>query len=127
MEYHLLLPSEAATLLGTSQETIEALITQGKLGAFRDAGAWWIPLQCLSTYGGGELQVDAACALAQLVQKDGQFFHTFAEHAEAAERIENADFAPGSVGVCLQQALRMYRRAEAARAPQAPRQQQRRG
>jgi excisionase family DNA binding protein len=122
MEYHLLLPGEAATLLGTSQDAIKDLITQGKLGAFRDGGEWWIPLQCLSGYGGDELQVDPACALAQLVQKDGAFFHTFADHPEAAERIEKAVFAPGSVGVCLQQALRMYRRAEAARDPAAPRQ-----
>jgi excisionase family DNA binding protein len=115
MEYHLLLPSEAATLIGTSKETIESLIREGKLGAFRDAGDWWIPLQCLSTYVGDDLTVEAACALAQLVQRDGTFYHTFAEPPEAAERIEGASFEPGSVGVCLQQALRMYRRSDAAR------------
>jgi hypothetical protein len=113
MEYHLLLPGEAATLLGTSPDAIRSLIAEGKLGAFRDDDEWWIPLQCLSTYTGSELEIDAACALAGLLRKDGPFARTFVEHPEAAAVIERADHAPGSVGACLKQALVMFRRAQA--------------
>jgi hypothetical protein len=113
MEFHLLLPVEAATLLGTSQESIRGLIAEGKLGAFRDEDEWWIPLQCLSSYEGDELEVDAACALAGLLRKDGPFARTFVEHPEAAAVIERAEHAPGSVGACLKQAVVMCRRAQA--------------
>src|SRR4249919_289202 len=114
MEFHLLLPGEAATLLGTSQVVISELISAGKLGAFRDAGEWWIPLQCLAMYTGDEFSVDAACALSDLVRKGGAFVRAFADQPEAVERIEQGDFPAGSVGACLQQAMRMYRREQIA-------------
>jgi len=112
MEYHLLLPGEAATLLGTSAETVRGLIDAGKLGAFRDQSEWLIPLQCLSSYEGSELEVDAARALGSLLDKDSAFARTVANDPEAADIIEHTEHAPGSVGACLKQALVMVRRAQ---------------
>ena len=112
MEFHLLLPDEAATLLGTSSTVISEAISAGKLGAFREDGEWWIPLQCLAMYPGDEFSVDAACALSDLVRQGAAFVRSFAEDPEAVARIERDEFPAGSVGACLKQALRMYRRAQ---------------
>src|SRR5688572_1244155 len=100
MDFHLLLPGEAASLLGVSVETITDLIETGQLGAFRDAERWWIPLQCLALYAGDDFKVDAACALSELIGRGEGVFRTFDQHPEAAERIQNSSFAAGSVGAC---------------------------
>lgn len=111
MEFHLLLPSEAAALVGASTATILGLIESGRLGAFRDHGECWIPLQCLTLYSGDELRVDAACALAELVRKKDDV-RSIADNPHAVQRIEQTEFPQGSVGACLKQALRMFRRAQ---------------
>jgi len=112
MEFHLLLPDEAATLLGTSSTVISEAISAGKLGAFREHGEWWIPLQCLAMYPGDEFNVEAACALSDLIRQGAAYVRSVASDPEAVARIEQGDFPPGSVGACLKQALRMYRRAQ---------------
>lgn len=111
MDFHLLLPGEAASLLGVSVARITELIDSGQLGAFRDHERWWIPLQCLAMYAGDDFKVDPACALAVLVGEGDGLIRTFDDHPEAAERIQNSEFAAGTVGACLKQALIMYRRS----------------
>ena len=113
MDFHLLLPGEAASLLGVSVDRITELIEAGQLGAFRDAEHWWIPLQCLALYAGDDFKVDAACALAELIGQGDGLVRTFDQHPEAAERIQNSNFEAGSVGACIKQALLMYRRSQA--------------
>ncbi|MFA6985967.1 MAG: helix-turn-helix domain-containing protein [Arenimonas sp.] len=121
MDFQLLRPSEAASLVDVSPGTIIGLIGSGKLGALRQQGEWWIPLQCLILFPGNELRVDAACALAELVKTEGPFLRSVADDPETAQRIEGADYPPGSVGTCLKQALCLVRRAQASVTPASPR------
>lgn len=113
MDFQLLRPSEAASLVDVAPGTIIGLIGSGKLGALRQQGEWWIPLQCLILFPGDELRVDAACALAELVKTEAPFLRSVADDPEAAQRIEATDYPPGSVGTCLKQALRLVRRSQA--------------
>jgi excisionase family DNA binding protein len=113
MQFHLLSPNESAALLGTSVGIILALIESGKLGAFHEGDDWRIPLQCLTLFAGEEIQVDPACALAELVKGPDDILHMISSDAEAVQRIDQGNFPPGSVGTCLKQALRMYRREHA--------------
>lgn len=113
MDFQLLRPSEAASLVDATPGTIIGLIGSGRLGALRQQGEWWIPLQCLILYPGDDLRVDAACALAELVKTEASFLRSLVDDAETAQRIEAAEYPPGSVGTCLKQALRLVRRSQA--------------
>jgi len=111
MELNLLLPKEAAALINVPCDSLVAMITAGRLGAFRNSGEWWIPLKCLTELASDEIDVGPAEALEQLVSAKQNPLQLLSN--EAAERIENSDFPPGSVGLCLKQALLLFRRHQA--------------
>ena len=111
MDLYLLLPKEAAALINVPCESLVAMIAAGRLGAFRDSGEWWIPLKCLTDLRSDEIDVGPAEALEQLVSARENPLQSLSD--EAAERIESSDFPPGSVGLCLQQAMVMIRRHQA--------------
>jgi hypothetical protein len=111
MDLYLLLPKEAAALINVPCESLVAMIAAGRLGAFRNSGEWWIPLKCLTQLASDEFDVGPAEALEQLVSTKENPLQSLSD--EAAERIETSDFPPGSVGLCLQQAMLMFRRHQA--------------
>ena len=120
MEFNLLKPSEAAALLKLPSEEVIALIEQGKLGAFRDNDQWWIPLKCLADLTGHGIDPQAVEALELMLDKHSSWLRSFDAHPEAVAEIEATEFPPGSVGVCLQQALAIARRRNSVDAALAP-------
>ena len=109
MDYVLLSPEEAATLLNLSPEEIVGLIETGELGGLRVAGHWRVPLKSITQLLASGMKTQTARALEQVFEDHATWQRVFGAHPEVTQQIEAGEFPKGSVGAYLKEAISISR------------------
>ena len=109
MDYVLLTPEEAATLLAVSPEEIVQLIETGELGGLRVAGHWRVPLKSITQMLAAGIKSQTARALERVFADHATWQRVFGAHPEVTQQIEAGDFPVGSVGAYLKEAIAISR------------------
>lgn len=115
MDYVLLSPEEAATLLNLSAEEIVGLIESGELGGLRVAGHWRVPLKSITQLLATGMKAQTARALEQVFENHETWQRVFGAHPEVTQTIEAGEFPQGSVGAYLKEAIAIARLQRAGR------------
>ena len=105
MDYVLLSPEEAATLLNLSPQEIVGLIESGELGGLKVAGHWRVPLKAITQMLAVGMKAQTARALEQVFEDHETWQRVFGAHPEVTQTIETGDFPEGSVGAYLKEAV----------------------
>jgi excisionase family DNA binding protein len=109
MDYVLLSPEEAATLLNLSPEEIVGLIETGELGGLRVAGHWRVPLKAITQMLASGMKTQTARALERVFEDRATWQRVFGAHPEVTQQIEAGEFPKGSVGAYLKEAISISR------------------
>jgi excisionase family DNA binding protein len=109
MDYVLLTPEEAATLLAVSPAEIVALVETGELGGLRVAGHWRVPLKAITQMLAVGMKSQTARALERVFEDHATWQRLFGAHPEVTQQIEAGDFPRGSVGAYLKEAIAIAR------------------
>lgn len=109
MDYVLLSPEEAATLLNLSAEEIVGLIETGELGGLKVAGHWRVPLKSITQLLASGVKTQTARALEQVFEDHATWQRVFGAHPEVTQQIEAGEFPMGSVGAYLKEAISISR------------------
>jgi excisionase family DNA binding protein len=109
MDYVLLTPEEAATLLAVSPAEIVALVETGELGGLRVAGHWRVPLKAITQMLAVGMKSQTARALERVFEDHATWQRVFGAHPEVTQQIEAGDFPRGSVGAYLKEAIAIAR------------------
>jgi excisionase family DNA binding protein len=115
MDYVLLTPEEAATLLNLSAEEIVRLVETGELGGLRVAGHWRIPLKSITQMLAVGIKSQTARALERVFEDHATWQRVFGAHPEVTQQIEAGEFPRGSVGAYLKEAIAISRQQRAGR------------
>jgi excisionase family DNA binding protein len=105
MDYVLLSPEEAATLLNLSAPEIVELIESGELGGLRVAGHWRVPLKSITQMLAVGMKAQTARALEHVFEDHATWQRVFGAHPEVTQSIEAGEFPVGSVGAYLKEAI----------------------
>lgn len=109
MDYVLLTPDEAATLLNVSAEEIVSLIEVGELGGLRVAGHWRVPLKSITELLASGMKTQTVRALERVFNDHSTWNRVFGSHPEVTQSIEAGEFPKGSVGAYLKEAIAISR------------------
>jgi excisionase family DNA binding protein len=109
MDYVLLTPEEAATLLAVSPAEIVELVESGELGGLRVAGHWRVPLKAITQMLAVGMKSQTARALERVFEDHATWQRVFGAHPEVTQQIEAGDFPRGSVGAYLKEAIAIAR------------------
>ena len=109
MDYVLLSPEEAATLLNLSPAEIVGLIESGELGGLKVAGQWRVPLKAITQMLAVGIKAQTARALEQVFEDHATWQRVFGAHPEVTQLIETGEFPQGSVGAYLKEAIAIAR------------------
>jgi excisionase family DNA binding protein len=109
MDYVLLSPEEAATLLNISPEEIVQLVETGELGGLRVAGHWRVPLKSITQMLAAGIKTQTARALEHVFEDHETWKRVFGAHPEVTQQIEAGEFPKGSVGAYLKEAIAIAR------------------
>jgi excisionase family DNA binding protein len=109
MDYVLLTPEEAATLLAVSPAEIVQLVETGELGGLRVAGHWRVPLKAVTQMLAVGMKTQTARALEHVFEDHATWQRVFGAHPEVTQRIEAGEFPVGSVGAYLKEAIALAR------------------
>jgi excisionase family DNA binding protein len=109
MDYVLLTPEEAATLLAVSPAEIVELVESGELGGLRVAGHWRVPLKAITQMLAVGMKSQTARALERVFEDHATWQRVFGAHPEVTQQIEAGDFPMGSVGAYLKEAIAISR------------------
>ena len=109
MDYVLLSPEEAATLLNLSPEEIVQLVETGELGGLRVAGHWRIPLKSITQMLAVGMKAQTVRALERVFDDHETWKRVFGSHPEVTQTIEAGEFPQGSVGAYLKEAISIAR------------------
>jgi excisionase family DNA binding protein len=113
MDYVLLTPEEAATLLAVSPAEIVQLVETGELGGLRVAGHWRVPLKAITQMLAFGMKTQTARALEHVFEDHATWQRVFGAHPEVTQQIEAGEFPMGSVGAYLKEAIAISRRQRA--------------
>jgi len=105
MDYVLLSPEEAATLLNVSADDIVGMIESGELGGLKVAGHWRVPLKSITQMLATGMKAQTARALEKVFEDHATWQRVFGAHPEVTQLIEAGDFPVGSVGAYLKEAI----------------------
>ena len=123
MDYVLLSPEEAATLLNLSSEEIVGLIESGELGGLKVAGHWRVPLKSITQMLAAGMKSQTARALEHVFEDHATWQRVFGAHPEVTQTIETGEFPQGSVGAYLKEAIaisKQQRRGQVAEKNEDP-------
>ena len=109
MDYVLLTPEEAATLLNFEPGEIVGLIETGELGGLKVAGQWRVPLKSITQLLADGVKLKTARSLAQVFEDHATWRRVFGAHPEVTQQLEAGQFPPGSVGARLKEAIALAR------------------
>jgi excisionase family DNA binding protein len=109
MDYVLLTPEEAGSLLNVGREEIVSLIETGELGGLRIAGHWRIPLKSITELLAAGMKSQHARALERVFTDHGAWTRVFGAHPEVTQELETGQFPRGSVGAYLKEAIAVHR------------------
>jgi excisionase family DNA binding protein len=109
MDYVLLTPEEAGSLLNVGRDEIVCLIETGELGGLKIAGHWRIPLKSITELLASGMKSQHARALERVFTDHDTWTRVFGAHPEVTQEIEAGDFPTGSVGAYLKEAIAMHR------------------
>ena len=109
MDYVLLTPDEAGSLLNVGRDEIVSLIETGELGGLKIAGHWRIPLKSITELLASGMKSQHARALERVFSDHGTWTRVFGAHPEVTQEIEAGDFPKGSVGAYLKDAIVIHR------------------
>ena len=109
MDYVLLSPDEAATLLNVSPEEIVQLVETGELGGLKVAGHWRVPLKSITQMLASGMKTQTARALEHVFEDHATWQRVFGAHPEVTQQIEAGEFPMGSVGAYLKEAISISR------------------
>jgi excisionase family DNA binding protein len=109
MDYVLLTPEEAATLLNVSAGEIVELVETGELGGLKVAGHWRIPLKAITQMLAAGMKTQTARALEHVFEDHATWQRVFGAHPEVTQQIEAGEFPSGSVGAYLKEAIAIAR------------------
>jgi excisionase family DNA binding protein len=109
MDYVLLTPEEAATLLAVSPAEIVELVETGELGGLRVAGHWRVPLKAITQMLAVGMKTQTARALEHVFEDHATWQRVFGAHPEVTQQIEAGEFPVGSVGAYLKEAIAVSR------------------
>ena len=109
MDYVLLSPDEAATLLNLSPEEIVELIEDGELGGLRVGGHWRVPLKSITQMLAVGMKAQTARALEHVFEDHATWNRVFGAHPEVTQQLEAGEFPKGSVGAYLKEAVAIAR------------------
>ena len=112
MDYVLLTPAEAGTLLNISSGEIITLVETGELGGLKVAGHWRIPLKAITQLLATGMKAQTARALEQVFNDHTTWNRVFGAHPEVTQTIEAGEFPKGSVGAYLKEAIAISRRQQ---------------
>ena len=113
MDYVLLSPDEAATLLNVSPGEIVQLVETGELGGLRVAGHWRVPLKAITQMLATGMKTQTARALEHVFEDHETWQRVFGAHPEVTQQIEAGEFPVGSVGAYLKEAISISRHQRA--------------
>jgi excisionase family DNA binding protein len=116
MDYVLLSPEEAATLLSLGPDQIVRMVESGELGGLRVAGHWRIPLKSITQLLATGMQAQTVRGLERVFEDHATWQRVFGAHPEVTQSIEAGAFPQGSVGAYLKEAISVSRGQRAARA-----------
>ena len=109
MDYVLLSPEEAATLLNVSPGEIVQLVETGELAGLRVAGHWRVPLKSITQMLAAGMKTQTARALEHVFEDHATWQRVFGAHPEVTQQIEAGEFPMGSVGAYLKEAIAISR------------------
>ena len=109
MDYVLLTPEEAATLLNVSPDEIVQLVETGELGGLKVAGHWRVPLKAITQMLAVGMKTQTARALEHVFEDHATWQRVFGAHPEVTQQIEAGEFPMGSVGAYLKEAIAISR------------------
>ena len=109
MDYVLLTPEEAATLLAVTPAEIVELVETGELGGLRVAGHWRVPLKSITQMLAVGMKTQTARALEHVFEDHATWQRVFGAHPEVTQQIEAGEFPKGSVGAYLKEAIAIAR------------------
>lgn len=109
MDYVLLTPEEAATLLAVTPAEIVELVETGELGGLKVAGHWRVPLKAITQMLASGMKTQTARALEHVFEDHATWRRVFGSHPEVTQEIEAGEFPMGSVGAYLKEAISISR------------------